>query len=80
MAGILVDEWETYLAQKADLLRRAEGQYVLIHGRRVLGLFPTESEGLRAGYREVGLDAPFLLHLVVAEEPPVFLGAQSFGA
>ena len=80
MQHVLEREWETYQAKKADLLRQGEGQYVLIHGDRVLGLYATESEGLRSGYREVGLDVSFLLHHVVAEEPPVFLGAQSFGA
>ena len=77
MPGVLEVGWETYLAQKPELLRKAEGPYVLIHGNRVLGLYASESAGLRAGYRDVGLDVPFLLHLVVAEEPPVFLGTAS---
>jgi hypothetical protein len=77
MQGVLAAEWDTYLAQKEDLLRRGKGQFVLIHGSRVLGLYATESEGLRAGYREVGLDTPFLLHLVQEEEPCGFLGSWS---
>jgi hypothetical protein len=46
-------EWATYQANKRELLRN-EGQWVVIHGKQILGIRPTYEEALRLGYERAG--------------------------
>lgn len=63
-------EWETYQARKPELLAR-EGEYVVIHGREILGVVPTLDEALTFGYTRVGLNRPFLAQEIRAEDPVI---------
>lgn len=56
--------------RKADLLDRAEGQYVLIKGDELLGIFSSQKEAVKEGYRRLG-NVPFLVKLIVDEEQPI---------
>jgi hypothetical protein len=56
-------ERQTYEAHKADLLQ-SEGQFVLIKGGDVLGVWPTFEETLEAGYERLGLQ-PFYVREIV---------------
>lgn len=69
---ILQEELDFFESQRLDLLSRAPGKYALIKGSNLLGLFETELDAARAGYRQVG-NEPFLIkHIVEADVPLVF--------
>jgi hypothetical protein len=71
-APILQQELEFFESQRLDLLERAPGKYALVKGSNLLGIFDTELEAVRAGYRQVG-NEPFLIkHIVEADVPLVF--------
>lgn len=55
-----------------ELFAHAPGKYALIKGTAVVGIFDTEVEAARAGYRRIG-NEPFLIkHIVEADVPFVF--------
>lgn len=68
----LAQEMSTYRDLLPDLMRSQEGQYVLIKGSGVVGVFRDRSEALREGYQRFGV-VPFLVRQIVASEPVVYL-------
>jgi hypothetical protein len=68
----LTEETATYRARLPELLRGQEGQYVLIKGTTIAGVFPDRSAALREGYRRFGI-VPFLVRQIAASEPVVYL-------
>jgi hypothetical protein len=68
----LAQEIATYRNRLPELLLRQEGQYVLIKGSDVAGVFRDRSEALREGYQRFGV-VPFLVRQIVASEPVVYL-------
>ena len=72
MSDVLQDELRTYEAKRGELLRDSEGQFVLIHGEDVLGLFQDRLTAIESGYRRLG-NVPFLVKQVLREEPVVTL-------
>lgn len=68
----LQEELAFFERQRLDLLARAPGKYALIKGSEVIGIFDTEIEAARAGYRQIG-NEPFLIkHIVEADVPLIF--------
>jgi hypothetical protein len=68
----LQEELEFFERQRLELLERAPGKYVLIKGSEVIGIFDTEIEAARTGYRQIG-NKPFLIkHIVEADVPLIF--------
>lgn len=68
----LQEEVAFFERQRLELLERASGKYVLIKGTEVIGIFDTEIEAARAGYRQIG-NEPFLIkHIVEADVPLIF--------
>lgn len=68
----LQEELEFFERQRLELLERAPGKYVLIKGSEVIGIFDTEIEAARIGYRKIG-NEPFLIkHIVEADVPLIF--------
>jgi hypothetical protein len=65
-------EWETYLDHKRELLAH-EGQAVLIKGREIIGIYPTEDEAVAEGSRRWPLEG-FMAHTIHRQEPIVYLG------
>jgi hypothetical protein len=62
-------EWDTYRREVGRLLTDGkEGQFVLIKGQQVVGLYATEREALDHGYRMFPCQA-FLVHQVQKREP-----------
>jgi hypothetical protein len=61
-------ERATYERHKAELLKRAEGQFVAIVGDELVGPLKTDQEAERAGYAQFGL-GPLYIKQVCAEEP-----------
>ena len=70
--GRLRRELETYARELPKLLER-EGEFVLIHGDSIEGIWPTHEQASQAGFRRFGLE-PFLVHRIQAVERPVRLG------
>jgi hypothetical protein len=68
----LADEMATYQERLPDLLRDRPGDFVLIKGREVAGVFPDRSAALRDGYRRFGV-VPFLVRQIAAQGPAVFV-------
>jgi hypothetical protein len=69
--AVLAEEMATYRDRLPELLGR-QGQYVLIRGDEVGGVFQDRSEALREGYRRFGI-VPFLVRQITASEPVVDL-------
>ena len=71
MSHKLERELETYEQNKDDLLKTAEGKYVLIADDRILGVFDTQRDGIRQGYKELG-NRPFLVKQILQIEPVIY--------
>ena len=56
----LQQELRTFDAHRAELLGRATGKYALVHEDEIVGVFDTEGDGIREGYRRLG-NVPFLV-------------------
>ena len=57
-------------AHKAELLSRHRGQFAVIKGSRLVGVFDSDRLAYEAGYADVG-NVPFLIREVTEEEPVV---------
>jgi hypothetical protein len=57
-----------YEVRKSDLLKNGEGQFVVIRGEEIAGVWPTYEEALAAGYQRFGL-TPFLVKQVLITDP-----------
>jgi hypothetical protein len=65
----LFEEWNTYRREVGRLLCEGrQGQFVLIEGEQVIGLYAVEREALDHGYRLFPFQA-FLVHQVQEREP-----------
>lgn len=69
MTGALAHELETYARHKDELLGKAEGKFVLIHGAEILGFYVSESDAISEGYRRLG-NVAFLVKQVLQVEVP----------
>ena len=61
-------ELAIYEAKRQELLTSHLGQYVVIHGDAVLGVYPTFDDAYGAGVEAFGQD-PFLVRQIAAEDP-----------
>jgi hypothetical protein len=57
-------EWRTFRAKLHELRTAHEGEFVLIHGAEILGIFPTYKEAIQAGHDKIGLDRPFFVNWI----------------
>ena len=69
----LAREWATWERERARLLAVHEGQWALIIGDAVVGVFAAEAACLEAGERQCA-DVPFLPKLIVAGDEVFDLG------
>jgi hypothetical protein len=68
----LEKEVATYRRRLPKLLEH-EGQFVLIKGNKVLGIWPDRESALIAGYKRVSLRGGFLVQEIRAVEKVVFM-------
>lgn len=69
-------ELKAYEAHRQELLGRADGKFVLIHGDEIMGTFDAKSDAIAVGYRQLG-NTPFLVKQIVAvERPQNFVSSQ----
>jgi hypothetical protein len=67
--ALLFDEWNLYLRELPRLLAEGlEGQFVLIKGQEIVGLYPSFREAIQAGYARF-LRQPFLAQQILEWEP-----------
>ena len=68
----LEKEMLTYQAHEAELELHS-GKFVLIQGDQVVDFFGDYEDAIRAGYREFGVDKPFLVKKIEATEQAQFI-------
>jgi len=66
---LLEAELKTYEDHRLELLKSDEGKWVLVHKGRLVAVFDTQADAIRAGYKEFG-NVPFLVKQVVTVEVP----------
>lgn len=64
---VLEKEMNTYHRELPKLKDQC-GKFVLIQGDRVLGAWSTFDDAIQQGYRECGIDQPFLVRKIEAFE------------
>ncbi len=67
----LEQELETY-KQKLPELKENEGKFVLIHGNKIVDIFSTYDDAIKAGYQQFGLQ-PFLVKQIHSIEQVQFI-------
>jgi hypothetical protein len=60
---VLKEELEYFEANRARLLRKSPGKYVLIHKNKEFGVYDRKGDALKAGYKKFRID-PFLVRLI----------------
>ena len=63
----LKQELKTYKRHQRKLLKH-EGSYVLIFGRKIIGIFKSYDDALEVGYEKFGLQ-PFFVRQISSTEP-----------
>lgn len=69
MPNPLKKELEVYEAQKAELIGKSNGKFVLIKGDKAIDTFDTKIDAIRHGYEKFG-NKPFLVKQIVELEIP----------
>jgi len=72
----LLEEYEYYLSHKEELLKKYEGQVIIIKGDQIRGPFSTIGEAYKAGLNEFGNVAMFI-EQVTKEEPIIQIFATA---
>ncbi len=77
--SVLERELATFQKNKDILVRESSGKYALVIGDVIVGAFIRYEDALSEGYGRVGVDTPFLVRQIEADETPhcVFLGSVS---
>ena len=66
---LLRREWDSFRRDLPRLLAEGhEGEFALLRGEELIGLYPSQDDALRAGYDKFLLE-PFLVHAIRTEEP-----------
>ena len=78
VAVLLDKELRYFEAQKAELLKHHENQFVLIKDEQLIGAFTTPQEAYQEGIQRLG-NQPFLIKQVTKEEVTAFFPALTLG-
>ncbi len=78
MSQILEKELKTYEQYKETLLETAEGKFALIKGDEIIGVYDTDSDAIREGYKRLG-NVPFLAKRIVRIELPLNFTSNLLG-
>ena len=70
--AVLTEETAAYQAHLPRLLGEHRGQFVLIKGPQIVGIFPDRSSALEEGYRRFGI-VSFLVREITDAEPVIYL-------
>lgn len=66
----LKEELEFFETQKESLLATHLGQFALVYGRALVGVYTTEEEAYEDGLKKIG-NRPFLIRQIRDQEPPL---------
>jgi len=69
----LEQELETFDFKLPELRATHEGEFALIHGREILGVFPTYKEAIEAGKEKIGFHARFLVSWIAPSQEVALL-------
>jgi hypothetical protein len=72
----LEKELTTY-REMLPTLKNNEGKFVLVHGDKIVDLFSTYEDAIKAGYQQFGM-LPFLVKKVLSTEPVFFITRSVF--
>jgi hypothetical protein len=75
---VLKTELNFYKKHKEEYLKLYNGQFVLIKGEQLIGVFTTDAEAYRAGVQQFG-NQPFLIKPVVVDDAVVSYPAFTVG-
>ena len=78
MTAVLDTELCTYADHREELLRTAEGKFVLIHGHDVADVYVEKMDAIADGYRRFG-NVPFLVKRIVRVEQPETFASNLLG-
>jgi hypothetical protein len=70
-AGAFERELAVYEKHKPDLLKRAQGQYVVVYGDTLIGPYSDYTDAYREGVRAFG-DVEMLIKQILPEDPVTF--------
>ena len=74
---VLKEELAFFDEKKQELLRTRPGQFALIKGREVVGVFPTSEQAYTEGVGRFGREA-FLIKRIVEHEAPELVPLLSY--
>ncbi len=77
-AGKLEQEVRTWLTHRDELLREAQGQFVVIQGDHILGTFHSEKEAFTQAHRRLGLGR-FLVREIMPGEKVYYVSGSALG-
>lgn len=66
-------ERATLNRMKPALAERHEGEFAVLFGERLVGVYPTSREAYRAGLHAAGVDRPFYLERITRRPDPVYI-------
>ena len=72
VANSLQQEYETWLANKEQLLADHEGEWVMIRGNQIVKIFPNEDAAEQYGYDTYGYSDLCVIHIVKDTHPTSF--------
>lgn len=68
----LEQELETFESKLPELRATHEGEFALVHGTEIVGIFPTRNDAVDAGYDKFGL-TPFFVQRIGPRRRIVFV-------
>jgi hypothetical protein len=74
----LQTELDFFERRRLDLLREAPGRYVLVKEAQLLGVYDSELEALRSGFKRLGRQA-FLVKQIVQADVPITFSTFNLG-
>ena len=74
----LETELKTYAAKLEELLAQ-EGQYVVILGTEIIGIYAAYEDALKVGYEKVGVEKSFLVKQIQSAESIHFFTRDILG-
>ena len=74
----LATELAFFEQNRANWLSHYDGQFALVKGRELLGVFSTQADAIQAGLARLG-NVPFLVRQVLASEPVALSPALVLG-
>jgi len=78
MVKLLERELGVYEKNKDELLKKANGKFVLIKDDKIIDIFDTEMDAIRQGYKNFG-NVPFLVKQILEIEVPLRFTSNILG-